>query len=198
MPRFIAACPSALGSPPLVVRLEAMPARAFQAIEPCQILETTALLTKPEGNAVHGDSGRRGVGLADLILPMVLGCGEGMSTKRGVRDDGNPSADKSRHIHSKGSLQPEIEHRFSSLREPELSDVVAATVEGFTAVLECFNVLLPTAFAGPGSQWLVSNGTSDSTDGKNVFRNGSNIPKVGGSPIVLGFAKKFLEATGSE
>ena len=68
--------------------------------------------------------------------------------------------------------------------EPELPDDVAATVAGGAGVLEYFNVLPSNAFSGPGSQWLVSMGTSDSKDGINVFRNGSNIPKVGNSPMV--------------
>ncbi len=100
----------------------------------------------------------------------------------------NPSAVARRHILCKGLTQPGIIHGFSPLRVFELLDDEAgpATVIGSAPVL--LRVLLSTAFSGPGSQRLVSMGTSDSEDRINVFRNGSKIPKVGNSPIQVNFS----------
>jgi hypothetical protein len=129
--------------------------------------------------------------LADSVLPIVLGCGD---ERRGTDSEGsgewvaNPSAVARRHILRKGPTQPGTIHVFSPLRVFELLDdeAGAATVIGSAAVL--LRVLLSTAFSGPGSQRLVSMGTSDSEDRINVFRNGSKIPKVGNSPIQVNFS----------
>jgi len=92
----------------------------------------------------------------------------------------NPSAVARRHILRKGPTQPGIIHELLD------DEAGAATVIGSAPVL--LRVLLSTAFSGPGSQRLVSMGTSDSEDRINVFRNGSKIPKVGNSPIQVNFS----------